>query len=321
MREESAVPDPSGRVTIDPRISLQKLEILCLVVELGGVHAAADRLFVSQPVVSAHLKLLQQRVGLELLTRRGHRLVLTEAGRHVHAWAQEVLSRRSALERDLGDLAAGRGGTVTVAASMTVGSFHLPPVLTAFGRSRPDARVTLLVSDPESALRRTETGECDFAVLVTDQPVDPALFEGEQVGEDEFVLVAAPDSDLPDELPVAALGGIPAVCPPPNVAVRRLQDAELRLAGLAGRPIGMELGSAEAIKHAVAGGLGVALLSRAVVAADLAAGVLREIRLRGVRLRHPVTLVRRRDRRLTPVQRQLTEEIARKLSPGQDNRL
>ncbi|WP_219412377.1 helix-turn-helix domain-containing protein [Pseudonocardia nigra] len=41
---------------LDNRISLQKLEVLCLVVELGGVHRAAERLFVAQPVVSAHLR-------------------------------------------------------------------------------------------------------------------------------------------------------------------------------------------------------------------------------------------------------------------------
>ena len=59
---------------LDQRISLQKLEIFCLVVDLGGVGRAAEHLFVAQPVVSAHLRTLQERLGAELLYRDGRRL-------------------------------------------------------------------------------------------------------------------------------------------------------------------------------------------------------------------------------------------------------
>jgi len=53
-------------MAIDQRITLHKLEVFELVVELGGVSRAVDRLFVAQPVVTAHIRSLEQRLGTDL---------------------------------------------------------------------------------------------------------------------------------------------------------------------------------------------------------------------------------------------------------------
>lgn len=292
---------------MDPRLSLQKLEVLCTVIELGGVHRAAERLFISQPVVSAHLHSLEARVGVPLFSKQARRLVLTEAGQAVYQWAQGVLSGRSMLERQLDALADGGGGAAIIAASMTVGTYYLPPMLFKFKRENPGAEITLLMSDPETALRRVETGESDFGLIMTDAAVDPERFVAEQLGQDRYVLIASPDSDLPDAIPVALLNELPAICPPQVSAVRRLQDTALREVGVLGRPVVLELGNGEAIKAAVASGLGVALISSAAVAAEVARGDLRLIELGGVTLSHGMTYVKRRNTTLSPLQQRLAD--------------
>ena len=78
---------------MDTRVTLTKLEVFSLVVELGGVSRAAEHLYVSQPVVSAHVRSLEERVGARLFYREGHHLVLTEAGRAVHGWATSAPAR------------------------------------------------------------------------------------------------------------------------------------------------------------------------------------------------------------------------------------
>jgi DNA-binding transcriptional LysR family regulator len=296
-------------VEFDHRISLQKLEILCLVLELGGVRQAAERLFVSQPVVSAHLKSLESYVGAKLFYKAGRRLALTEAGVAVHTWARSVLGEQRSLERHIEEIAAGDAGAVSVAASMTVGSHLLPPVLFEFKVAHPSAQVRLLVSDPETALRRVETGVCEFGVIMTDAPIDPEIFVAEMVRRDEYVLIAAPGSDLPDRIPVSRLAELPAVCPPAESAVRRMQDAELRAAGVPGRPIAMELGSGEAMKGAVLAGLGVALISHLAVDAEIERGEFRRIEIEGATLTHAMTLVRRRRTQLSPLQQRLIDMI------------
>lgn len=301
-------------VSVDPRVSLQKLEVLCTVIELGGVHRAAERLFISQPVVSAHLHSLEARVGVPLFAKQARRLVLTEAGEAVHRWAQNVLSGRSTLERQLSALSDGGGGTVIIAASMTVGSYYLPPVLFEFKRRHPGAEITMLVSDPETALHRVETGSSDFGLIMTGATVNSDIFVAEQFGQDRYVLVAAPDSELPDVIPVALLAELPAICPPQVSAVRQLQDTALSQIGVLSRPVVMELGNGEAIKAAVVAGLGVAMISEAAVTAEVRRGDLRLIEIDGVGLCHGMTYVRRHNTILSPLQQQLAEAIRAALS-------
>src|SRR4051812_6364004 len=99
---------------LDTRISLHKLEVFITVVELGSVSRAAERLYVAQPVVSAHIKSLEERVGAKLLQRRDNRMVLTEAGEVAYSWARDLLTRSREMQREVEGLIDGSRGTVTV---------------------------------------------------------------------------------------------------------------------------------------------------------------------------------------------------------------
>lgn len=296
-------------MTFDQRITLHKLEVLSLVVELGGVRPAAERLWVTQPVISAHLRSLEQYVNAPLFRKDGRRLALTEAGTAVYNWARSVFDEREALERHLGDLRAGNAGSVSVAASMTTGGYVLPPLLTAFKKEHKGVKLTLLVSDPEAAIGRVEDGTCDFCLVMTDGPIDPDIFRVRHVAHDRYVLVTAPHSQIPASVTVEEVAELPAVCPPAGVAVRRIQDAALRDAGVASRPVAMELGSGEAIKQAVVAGIGVAVISWQVVAQEVARGELRVVDIAGTDLTYALTYAQRRDTKLTPVQQLLSEGI------------
>lgn len=296
-------------MTLDQRITLQKLEVLCLFVELGGVHQAAERLYVSQPVISAHLHSLEEQIGVPLFFKQARRLVLTDAGEAVLAWAQGVLNERSLLERKIEDIVDGVGGAVSIAASMTVGSYVLPPVLIQFRKANPYARITLLISDPETALQRVERGECEFCVIMSDAPINPQIFLARQIRSERYVVIAPPDSDLPDTIPVSLLGELSAICPPRIHAVRRLQDIALREVGVLTRPVVMELGSGEAIKQAVAAGIGIALISERVVESEVAHGELRQIEISDADLSHSHTYVQRITTVLSSLQRKMVEAI------------
>ena len=154
-------------MAVDPRITLQKLEVFCLVVELGGVSRAAEHLFVTQPVVTAHVRSLEQRLGTRLFRREGRQMHLTEAGRAAHEWAVELLTHTREFSRRLDGLADGTRGTVVVAASMSVGSYLMPPVVSRFHEERPLVELELNVSDSRQALQEAELGRCDFAVVTT----------------------------------------------------------------------------------------------------------------------------------------------------------
>lgn len=295
---------------MDSRISLHKLEVLCLVVELGGVGRAAERLGVSQPVVTAHMRLLQDRLGVELLYRDGQQMRLTEAGEAVYAWAQEVLGRTRELSRAIDGFAGGTAGSVIVSAGMSVGSYLLPPVLGAFAERRPEARITLHVCDSLDAQRAAESGDCDLAVVAVGAGLIGDALSVHRLGRHELVLVAAPhEPRVGDRVTPAELATLPFVCSPRRRPRRRLVDEVLAQVGIPERRVVLELGHPEAIKSAVASAAGVALLMRAAVADECRTGALREVTIAGHDLEAEVRLIHRCDKRFTPIQRALMDSL------------
>jgi DNA-binding transcriptional LysR family regulator len=153
---------------VDRQLSLRRLEIFRLVVEEHSVTRAASRLMIAQPAVSSQLRLLEDWLGAKVFVRRGNRLLLTEAGERADAWAKSTLASAAELRRDVEGLESGRRGTVVAAASMGVGSYLMPGVLTRFRDAYPDADITLNVAQPQEAMRQVTTGDADFAVTTWD---------------------------------------------------------------------------------------------------------------------------------------------------------
>jgi LysR family transcriptional regulator, low CO2-responsive transcriptional regulator len=262
---------------LDTRVSLQKLEVFCLVADVGSVSRAAEQLYVAQPVVSAHVKSLEERVGAKLLQRRGNRMVLTEAGEVAYTWANDVLTRSREMEREVEGLADGSRGIAAIASSMTAGSYLLPELLAQFRQARPGAHITLSASDPEHASAAVEAGECDFAVVIAeeDQVVHRSLVL-ERLCEEPLVLVAPADGrPASDTVTLKELGSMPLVSSPLGLSRQRMVARQLAELGVTSMPVAIELGHAEAMKRAVRSGLGVAVLFLSSVEEELRRGELR----------------------------------------------
>ncbi|NKT14596.1 LysR family transcriptional regulator [Rhodococcus hoagii] len=299
----------------DFRISLQKLEVFCKVAELGGVRRAAEELYISQPVVSAHLRSLQERVGARLFHPEGRGIALTEAGARTLIWATEVLKGRMELEKDLAELSDGRSGFASVGASITVGNTILTSEVIAFKCENPGASVRLEISSVETALEQTRLGRHDFAVVATDAVLDSRSFDTELVAQPAWTLIAsAQNSDIPTSITPSQLARLSFVCPPGGMAIRRSQDNALASIGVTNRRVEIELGSAESIKQAVMADLGVALLWRPSVEADIISGQLREIVIDAPPLRDRLFIVRRTDSRLTPLQNRMLDQVRRAIN-------
>ncbi|MGN9841531.1 LysR family transcriptional regulator [Nonomuraea sp. H19] len=300
-------------MAIDNRISLHKLEVFCAVVEQGGVGRAAAHLYVSQPVVSGHIRSLEERLGVELFHRVGQRLELTDAGHIAYRWSRDTLRRGNELDRELAGLAGGTAGAVAVATSMTVGSYLLPPVLTDFALAHPGARIAAHVFDPNQIWEAVTSGLCDLAVPIAPRIPHSRGLTGQFAGHQDLVLAGAPGT-VNDSISVEELARLPFVATPRSSIRRDLEDTALAELGVTDREVVIEFGHPEAIKHAVRAGLGVALLFRASVAAELATGALHEIRIAGTQPRLPVFVVWRTDKRLSPLQQTLITVIRDALS-------
>lgn len=293
----------------DNRITLHKLEVFCSVVDLGGVSRAADHLWVAQSVVSGHLRSLQERLGVQVLYREGQRMRLTKAGEEVYRWASETLSGTRELMRSLDDLDGTAGGTLSLATSLTVGSYLMPPILAQFRRECPGAVITMSVSDPEPAFAAVVSGECDVGIVIDAANHEHPHLRCEEIGREEITLVAAADS-LPeiDALSLADLSEMAVVGAPAGNLARAAVDHLLMELDLPPQNVVMELGHPEAMKRVIRSGVAVSLLFRGCVEDELAAGVLREIPLVDAELSLPVVCITRVDRKPSSLQTLLVEQ-------------
>ncbi|MGW1784807.1 LysR family transcriptional regulator [Streptomyces sp. NPDC002143] len=311
-----------GGGSFDNRLTFQKLEVFCAVVDLGGVSRAAKHLWVAQPVVTAHVKSLERRLGgTTLLYRDGHEMRLTPAGRSFYRWASETLSSARQMMGELESAAREDARSrVTVAASMCVGSYLLPGILAQFQVNRPDAAISLAVSDSEQALSAVELGNSDLAVTIADgAPNFPGLI-GEVIGHEAIVAVAAPDHPLPLEaLTGEVFAGLPLIAPPRAHIRRELVDRQLALHGVHPRNIVMELGHPEAMKRAAEAGLGVCFLFRSSVERELLSGSLKHVELKGIQMKVPIVASVRRGQPRSALQVQLLDEIRRRLADPEEN--
>jgi DNA-binding transcriptional LysR family regulator len=301
-------------MSFDTRISLKKLELLCLVADLGSIKEAAERLYVTQPVVTAHIRSLNERLGVELLYRDGNRMRLTESGAIVYRWASELLMRTRDLEQQLARFSDGLRGSARVASSMTVGSYLLPPVVSAFKLERPEVHIAVAVASPEQAVQEIDSGEADFGVVIAEEDLDLAPdVERELLGHEPLVLVTAPDSAYAEEDEVLAdeLAEMSFVSSPRDQMRQRLVDRFFREMGLGSPNLVLEFGHAEAMKGALRAGVGVGFLFRSSVAEALALGQLREIGVAGHDFSAPILLLHRKRRELSRAQMDLIAAIRR----------
>lgn len=310
-------------MSVDLRISLQKLEVVLNVVRLGGVGRAAEAMYVAQPAVTGHIRSLEERLGARLFYREGHQLYLTPSGEAVYKWAEEVLRVTGEFDRELTDLSSGASGSAVVGAGASIGSYVLPLVLARFRERNPSASISLSVAKVDQVIDEVRRGSIDFAFVTTESDVELPGMVVEAVGSEEIVLVSDPDR-APSAAPIslADLAELPLVDMPEGLLRGSYVMSRLREAGVSDFNVVLELGHPEAAKRAVQDGLGLTLLPRSAVQDELDSGRLVEVPVADLHLSVPISLVYRQDKDLAPMQRKLIDELVAALhSPREQSEL
>lgn len=210
------------------------------VVRAGGVNQAAQQLRVSAPAISAQLRELQDQLGEPLFTREGRRLALTEMGKTVFSYAEDIF----ALGRELLDTVKNRPtgqplrvdiGVVDVLPKM-IAQWLIQPAL----QLPEPVRIVCREASSDQLIARLGTLELD--VVLSDSPADPNLkirAFNHPLGDCGISFVAADPiaSELKGRLP-KVLDGVPMLLPTDNTAFRRNLDYWFEANGVRPRIVG-----------------------------------------------------------------------------------
>ncbi len=297
-------------------MTLEQLRIFVAVAEQEHVTRAAQTLNLTQSATSAAIAALEERYATKLFDRIGRNIRLTDAGRLFLTEARAVLARSAAAETVLADLAGLKRGSLSLAASQTVGNYWLPPLIHRYQSRHPGIAVRLRIGNTEQVAGWVHDGSADLGV-VEGEVDDPALSIA-PVAEDELVLVGDGTHGLTglrtlstDDLKSAPyLKSLSWVVREPGSGTRAIFERVLTSHGITREDITitLELPSNEAVCAAVQAGAGVALISRLVAAASLKSGALVELRFPPPRRRF--FMLRNRERYVTRAEQAFNELIA-----------
>ena len=242
-------------------MELKQLECFAAVVKYGSFTVAAQHLYLSQPMVSAHVRTLEEELGRRLLIRTTKSLEVTPKGREVYDCAVKMLSLQTRIRRAC---APDEEHIIRLGASTIPSAYILPQLLPEFGRRCPDMYFTVTQTNSQGVVEGLADGIFDLGLLGMkgDDRVTCILF-----CEDRMVLIAPVNERFlalqREKDPLPTLLHEPMILREKGSG--SLKTADRFLAGLGitedKLTVAARVNDQEAIKNLVQSGLGVSLVS------------------------------------------------------------
>ena len=290
-------------------INLHHLRLFTAVVQEGGFTKAGVRLRLSQPAISKSLNELERQLDVNLLDRTARSIRLTAAGRTLYERARELFGVESAAERELRELRGLKRGTLRIAASTTIATYLLPPYLGRFHLRHPNVRIQTTSANTRSVLRMLLEFRVDVALV--EGPVSDQRVMIQAWRDDELIVISHPEHPLQSltRVNVGELSGQTFLVREPGSGTRVVTERALALHGVRLTNT-MRVGGTEAIKQAVAAGLGLAIVSRAAATDQLMLGKVAMLTVDGLVMRRTLAQIKLHGRASTPPARELESLLA-----------
>lgn len=240
--------------------TLRQLQVFEAIVRLGSFTRAAEELFLTQPTVSMQIKKLAESMGLPLFEHVGRSVKPTEAGLELYDACRVIFEKLANLEMTLADLKGMKRGRLRLGVISTA-EYFAPATLGAFSQLHPGIDVSLKVTNRERIIERMQANEDDLYIM-GQVPTGEMDVEAYPFAPNPLVVMAPRNHPLvgKKKIKFEEIANEPLIIREPGSGIR---DVTLKLFQSKDlRPnVRMELGSNEAIKHAIVGGLGISILS------------------------------------------------------------
>ena len=275
-------------------LDLYKLEVFYWVAELGSFSRAADHLSLRQPT----------KLGSKILNRVGREVVPTPIGRVLFERAKALLAFKRETLATLSQIQGRVEGELLLGGSNIPGEYILPPKIGAFIAKYPEVKPILRIGDSAEIVQAVLDGDVELGFIGFMGKDRRLSFQ--KLWKDEMVLT------VPRNHPLARLKAVELESLREVGFISRengsgtLRSFRKLLAKKGLDPerllnVTMQLGSTEAVKQALIAGLGVSILSRTSIQRELRDGLLKTLRIQGLKLERDFYQVFHRQRSLSPV--------------------
>ena len=294
-------------------MNLNQVRVFVAVAEEGNITKAAQKLHISQPAVSKQLSELEASIGANLFTRIPRGVVLTDAGAILLQHARKIFAAELAAEIELAQLVGLGKGRLSIGASTTIGSYLLPSVFGMFSQAHPNIELELAIANTSVIQTwvledRVDLGLTEGLLPSNDLSVEPIYY-------DKMVVIVSKKHPLLLNIPVKLhdLCRVPLISRESGSGTRAIIEAALQDRGMHLEPV-MALGSTEAVKNAVAYGLGFAIVSSLAVELECSVGQLAILEVSDLQISRTLHLVQKKSKKSTPMVEAFLNMLRVKLS-------
>jgi DNA-binding transcriptional LysR family regulator len=278
-------------------MDFEQLRTFLEVSRLKSFSRAAEKLGVTQPAISAQIRTLENEAGARLFDRDGGKVTFTAAGRLFEPFAEHCLQVHSHIMVAIGELHRSPRGEISISANEATTLYVLPAVFAQFKKQYTRVNLSIVRADRARSLEAVSNREVDFGIVSL--PVKDARLLVDIIHKDDLVLVVPKAHPLAvrDQVKFSEILQYPLVLP--KHGRQREQIDDIFRANDVQPRVAMEVDSSELLKRLIGAGLGMGFLPRSNVRDDEHNGLLKTIKVDGVRLSRELALVYRKDKTLT----------------------
>jgi len=262
------------------KLDLHSLIVFYYVASEESITAAADRLCLTQPTVTYHIRSLERNVGLKLLDIKRQKIFLTQAGAGLFQYVKEIYYQMTSAEKYLENL---KEDSLRVGVATTF-STCVASAASAFEKLYPNVKLIIRSSSSFEVVEEVLNSQVDLGIVVSMDYGSPKLKSITLSERQRLVLVASPSSSIAqkERLEYVNLCGYPLILGPETSATRQIILKKIRVGGCATpSPIIVEVNSSEWGISLVENGEGVGLQHIMGVERAIADGRLKVLPLSG----------------------------------------
>lgn len=259
------------------------LKTFCAVVESGSFSIAAEKMYLTQPSVSTHIRDLEKHYVTILLNRKRDRITPTDTGKLLYEYAKKILKLTRETKDAIDDVNKLIRGEIEIAASTVPGTYILPEILFKFRKEYPGIELSMRIKDTGIVIKEVFDQSVDFGIVGEEMKKPGLIFH--KLIDDRVVLIVHP-SKKKKRLTLAELKEIPLVFRENSSGTRMVVVEKLTKKGISVNELNivMELGSTEAVKHGVMAGLGSSFVSERTIKNEESQGLLKKIPIEGLKI-------------------------------------
>lgn len=249
-------------------INLNQLRAFYQVAKCQNVSLAARQLFVSQPAVTAQVKLFEESCGLKLFKRKGRNLILTDEGETLFSFSKKIFEYEQKIEDAVTQMQELKKGSLRLGSARTYARYFMPFLLTGFRDAFPHIKIHLDEGSSREMIHSLIELKNEVVIIAkADEHPNIAFVP---FSREELVLILPPNHRLTNRgrIGFEQFAQEPIIMKDPGSGTRKLVD-ELFAENECSPNILMETGDAEIIKLLVQHGEGVSFLVKEAVAVEL----------------------------------------------------